>query len=332
MGPSLYARRTRGGFTLVELLVVIAIIGVLVALLLPAVQAAREASRRSKCQNHLKQWALAMHNHHDVYGNFPYFTQVVNAAGASNRHNWPPFIMPYLEQGNLVQGYSFAVHWYQAPNLVMTQMHLPVFNCPSDRPKPMWTDQTNFPSVRANYLVCYGNHTFGNNTGLGMGRGVFGITSATNPGGNVFEPYKGRFADITDGTSNTLLMSEVIVARLDNNQNGAGTWQNGDFRGHVWHDATSSNPSHCPNIFMTINVPNSTVADNALCGTVPNNDRAMPCTNGSTTARQNVARSRHPSGVNTSRADGSVQFVSNSINLVSWRALGSMDAGEVVND
>jgi prepilin-type processing-associated H-X9-DG protein len=58
----------------------------------------------------------------------------------------------------------------------------------------------------------------------------------------------------------------------------------------------------------------------------------MPCTNGSTTARQNVARSRHPSGVNTSRADGSVQFVSNSINLVSWRALGSMDAGETVND
>jgi prepilin-type processing-associated H-X9-DG protein len=239
--------------------------------------------------------------------------------------------MPYLEQGNLVQGYDFTVHWYQGRNLAMTQVHLTVFNCPSDRPKPMWTDQTNFPSVRANYLGCYGNHTFP--TGIGVGRGVFGMTTApTSSTANNFVPYKGRFADITDGTSNTLLMSEVIVARMDNNQGGAGVWQNGDFRGHVWHDATSSSPSHCPNIFMTINGPNSTVPDNALCGTIPNPDRAMPCTNGSTTTRQNVARSRHPSGVNASRADGSVAFVSNSINLASWRALGSMDGGEAINE
>ncbi|HZN33437.1 MAG TPA: DUF1559 domain-containing protein [Pirellulaceae bacterium] len=328
MGPSPSARRDRRGFTLVELLVVIAIIGVLVALLLPAVQAAREASRRSKCQNHLKQWALAMHNFHDVYGNFPYFTQVT-----PRRHNWPPFVMPYLEQGNLVQGYDFSINWYDGKNLPMTQVHLTVFNCPSDRPKPTWTDQTNYPSVRANYLVCYGNHVFGSATAVGLGRGVFGMTTPPTPAGsNNFVPYKGRFADITDGTSNTLLMSEVIVARSDNNQGGGGNWPSGDFRGHVWHDATSSNPTHCPNIFMTINGPNSTVPDNAMCGTIPNNDRAMPCVNGANTDRQNVARSRHPSGVNSCRADGSVQFVSNTIALASWRALGSMDAGEASND
>jgi len=316
--------RVRTGFTLVELLVVIAIIGVLVALLLPAVQAAREASRRSKCQNHLRQWALAMHNFHDVNGSFPYFTQVL-----PKRHNWPPFVMPYLEQGNLVQGYDFAIHWYEGRNLPMTQVHLPVFNCPSDRPKPMWTDQTNFPSVRANYLACYGNLTFGSETAIGIGRGVFGMTSGPTGGGNNFVPYKGRMSEISDGTSNTLLLSEVIVARQDNNQGGGGNWPSGDFRGHVWHDATVSSPTHCPNIFMTINGPNSTVPDNAPCGTIVNPDLAMPCVNGTNTERQNVARSRHPSGVNVCQGDGSVRFVSNTINVIAWRALGSMDGGEV---
>jgi prepilin-type N-terminal cleavage/methylation domain-containing protein/prepilin-type processing-associated H-X9-DG protein len=315
------------GFTLVELLVVIAIIGVLVALLLPAVQAAREASRRIKCQNHLKQWSLAMQNHHDVFLKLPYFTRTV-----PNRQNWPPFVMPYLEQRNLVSAYDLNQHWYSGPNLAVTQVKLPIFYCPSDRPNAMWTDQTGYVSARANYLVCYGNHTFGNSTGVGMGRGIFGCTTASNPAGNVFEPYEAKYGEVTDGLSNTLLMSEVIVARMDNNQGGGGSWPSGDFRGHIWHDATSSSPSHCPNIFMTINGPNSTVPDNALCGTIPNTDPLMPCTNGSSTDRQNVARSRHPGGVNATMADGSVRFASKSINLTAWKAMGSMDAGDVINE
>ncbi|MCI0360085.1 MAG: DUF1559 domain-containing protein, partial [Planctomycetaceae bacterium] len=276
------------GFTLVELLVVIAIIGVLVALLLPAVQAAREAARRTKCQNNLKQWALAMHNFHDVYLKFPYFTQVI-----PNRQTWAPFVMPYLEQGNLTAGYNLNIHWYQGGNLAVTQKLLPVFSCPSDRQNAMWLDQTNFVSARGNYLVCYGNLTFGSATAVGNGRGIFGLTSVQNAGANQFTPYQSTFATITDGSSNTLLMSEVIVARSDNNQNGGGNWQNGDFRGHIWHDATMSSPSHCPNIFMTINGPNSTVPDNALCGIIPNNDVRMPCVNSSSATRVNSARSRH---------------------------------------
>src|SRR5207237_1255946 len=117
-----------------------------------------------------------------------------------------------------------------------------------------------------------------------------------------------------------------------NNQNGGGTWQNGDFRGHIWHDAVSSAASHCPNIFMTINGPNSTVPDNAFCGIIPNNDARMPCVNGSVTTRQNSARSRHPGGVNASLCDGSLRFVADNINLTSWRALGTMDGGETVSD
>jgi prepilin-type N-terminal cleavage/methylation domain-containing protein/prepilin-type processing-associated H-X9-DG protein len=316
---------SRPGFTLIELLVVIAIIAILIGLLLPAVQKVREAAARMKCSNNLKQWGLAMHNYHDVNSKFPFFTTVT-----PKRHTWAPFVMPYLEQGNLVAGYNMAVNWYDAPNLAMTQQSLNVLNCPSDRPGAMWTDQSGYPSARGNYLACYGNLTFGDATMVGTGRGIFGCSAAANPAGNSFTPYQISLQQVSDGTSNTLLMSEVIVAKLDNNQGGGGNWQLGDFRGHIWHDATSSNPSHCPNIFMTINPPNSSVPDNALCGSNPTPEPLMPCANTNSTKRQNVARSRHTGGVNAVYGDGSVRFVSNSIAQATWRAMGSMDAGEVV--
>src|SRR5262245_10084458 len=188
MRPSSSLRDRRSGFTLVELLVVIAIIGVLVALLLPAVQAAREAARRGQCQNHLKQWALAMHNFHDVNGRFPFFTTVT-----PKRQTWAPFVMPFLEQGNLVSAYNLTVNWYDAPNLAVTQQNLKIFNCPSDRQKPMWTDQTGYISARGNYLVCYGNLTWGGVT-AGEGHGVFGIlpNPAPVPSSNSFTPYQAR--------------------------------------------------------------------------------------------------------------------------------------------
>jgi len=325
--PSPIMRRSvRGGFTLVELLVVIAIIGVLVALLLPAVQAAREAARRSQCQNHQKQWALAFHNFHDINNKFPYFTQAT-----PKRHAWAPFVMPYLEQGNLVANYQMSVNWYDAPNLAMTQINLPVFSCTSDRRKPNWTDQTGYPSARANYVICYGKLTWGSNL-VGLGHGIVGMQTASSGNDNTFEPCQARFADITDGTSNTILMSEIIVARQDNNQGGGGDWTKGDFRGHVWHDSHKADPSHCPNVFMTIDGPNSTVPDNALCGTIPNTDPLMPCVKGTSTTRKNTARSRHPTGVNLCNADGSVRFVTNTINVVAWQAMGSMDGGETISE
>lgn len=239
--------------------------------------------------------------------------------------------MPYLEQGNLVAGYNMNVNWYDAPNLVMNQQLPAIFFCPTDRPGAMWTDQSGYPSARANYLVCYGNETFGGPMPGGVGKGIFGCGSIPNAGANQFVPYQTKIVQITDGTSNILLMSEVIVAILDNNQGGGGTWQNGDFRGHIWHDATSSSPSHCPNIFMTISPPNSSVPDNALCGTVANSDVLMPCTNGSSTARQNTARSRHAGGVNVLFADGTCRFVTNSITATTWQGLGTMVGGETVS-
>jgi prepilin-type N-terminal cleavage/methylation domain-containing protein len=253
-------RKLRNGFTLIELLVVIAIIAILIALLVPAIQKVRESANRTQCQNNLKQWGLALHNYHDNYKKFPYFTSVT-----PTRHNWAQFVMPYLEQGNLVAGYDLSINWYAGNNLAMTQIPLSVFTCPSDRPGAMWTDQTGFVSARGNYVACYGNLLFGGGQ-IGAGRGIFGCSSISNFAGNVFTPYQTRLTQVTDGTSSTLMVAEILVAPMDNNQGGGGTWQSGDMRGHVWHDATMSSPSHCPNLFMTLNPPNSSVADNGLCG------------------------------------------------------------------
>jgi prepilin-type N-terminal cleavage/methylation domain-containing protein len=317
-------RLYRSGFTLIELLVVIAIIAILIGLLLPAVQKVREAASRMKCQNNLKQWGLAMHSYHDATGKLPPFSTMT-----PNRQTWAPLIMPYLEQANLVSAYTLTTDWYNAPNLAVTQVPLNVFYCPSDRPGATWTDQSGYTSVRGNYLVCYGNLTFGGGA-MGVGRGIFGCSGIANAAGNQFTPYQTTLVQITDGTSNTLMMAEVIVAKQDNNQNGGGDWTKGDFRGHVWHDAYMASPSHCPNIFMTINTPNSTVPDNALCGIITNNDPLMPCADSGTTSRINTARSRHTGGVNAVVADGSVRFFSNSTTVQNWQAMGTMDGGDIV--
>src|SRR5437763_413206 len=117
------------GFTLVELLVVIAIIGVLVALLLPAIQAARESARRMSCQNNLKQLGLALHSFHDSYGGFP--PGRVNATATAS--SWPPFILPYIEQKNLFERYRFDLRWDDAntnDNGVI-QTTIKTFMCPA---------------------------------------------------------------------------------------------------------------------------------------------------------------------------------------------------------
>jgi prepilin-type N-terminal cleavage/methylation domain-containing protein len=318
-------RSRRIGFTLIELLVVIAIIAILIALLVPAVQKVREAAARTQCVNNLKQWGLAMHGYHDANKKLPPFSTDV-----PNRQTWAPLIMPYLDQGNLVKNYTLTTDWYNAPNLAVTQTPLPIFSCPSDRQGAMWLDQSGYISARGNYLVCYGNVLFGGGA-IGPGRGIFGCASVQSAANNQFTPYQTTMVQISDGTSNTIMMSEIIVAKQDNNQGGGGTWQNGDFRGHIWHDAYMASPSHCPNIFMTINGPNSTVPDNALCGTIANPDPLMPCTNGSTTTRVNTARSRHAGGVHALYADGTCRFTANGISVTVWNGLGTMDTGEAVS-
>lgn len=186
----------RSAFTLVELLVVIAIIGILVSLLLPAVQAAREAARRMKCSNNLKQLGLALHNYHDTYGKFP-----IGAAdiAISRRTPWMPSLLPFIEQTALYDRYVSAALTFSASgsnNLIsnidrkVRDVIVPSLSCPSDPNSP-----GNTRGYHGNYVALDGN--------------AVGVTD--NAAGVMFRNSRIRIADITDGTSNTLAFAEALV-------------------------------------------------------------------------------------------------------------------------
>ena len=327
------------GFTLVELLVVIAIIGVLVALLLPAVQAAREAARRSHCGNNLKQSALAIHTYEDTFKYMP--PGCYHAVFGT----WITAILPYVEQKNLQDRYTFGpssefrpsppggIRYGHALNLPVTRTQVPVFVCPSDQ-------KAANPSVISgvtfhNYVANYGNTTRGRMSPCGtMGNGqpnlfggapfvevIYKATPAEMGLGNYYSyiSHDGTFrqgvrmAEITDGTSNTLGISETVQG------------QGGDLRGFGWWGGGAH--------FETFLAPNSPAPDRTEQSCTPNVRPNPPCVNRQTTSALTeeciAARSRHPGGVQASRCDGSVAFFSNNINLDTWRWLGTAMGGDV---
>jgi prepilin-type N-terminal cleavage/methylation domain-containing protein/prepilin-type processing-associated H-X9-DG protein len=296
--------RARFGFTLVELLVVIAIIGVLVALLLPAVQAAREASRRTKCVNHLKQFGLAMQNHHDTYLKLPY-------AGTTTpvRRSWVSHLWPFFEQSALRDKYDINVGFHQPPNIVPSTFNgllctkIPLYYCPSDRPNAMWQGDTHW-RTRGNYVVNWGPVTQPA-ASTPQAWGPFGYTNFAST--NL--PRETQLKEIVDGLSNTLLMSEVTYVKRDTSP---------DQRGDVNNDQGA-------NRFMTINTPNrgTDAMDGPWCETQPD----MPCTGASANGHY-TARSRHPGGVNAALCDGSVRFVTNAVSLSTWQAVGTMNGND----
>ncbi len=302
------------GFTLVELLVVIAIIGILVGLLLPAVQAAREAARRMQCSNHMKQWGLAMHNHHDAFKRFP---KGASNGGTNKRQTWVMYLWPYVEQSNLYNKSNLLEHFYLAPNTIGNTMNgtvgqrVPIYLCPSDTGT---IDQNVgfYQRTRGNYVVNWGNVWYGqadNTTPPPPNKAPF--FSVNGARGN---PGKVTFASIIDGTSNTLLMSEYLMAKsaADN-----------DWRGDIHNDDGVFR-------FHTLLTPNTSSPDIILNGWYQvTNDPRMPAATG--TSQRNAARSRHTGGVNTVRCDGSVSFVTDSVNLAIWQAMGSMDGSEVAS-
>lgn len=223
-------RRSRRGFTLIELLVVIAIIAILIALLLPAVQQAREAARRTQCKSNLKQIGLAMHNYHDVHNTFPpgYITRTpCNSSavwsacnlGEVGLYSWGTFILPYIEQSSLYNQLNVGnVHLEQnlanAATRKVLIRPLPFFLCPSDS-APNVNDYRS-PSNRYNFQVTDGTNTYriARSNYVMMANAWDSTTPAVYPiqygppHGVGFANSQIRFRDITDGTSNTILVGE----------------------------------------------------------------------------------------------------------------------------
>jgi prepilin-type N-terminal cleavage/methylation domain-containing protein/prepilin-type processing-associated H-X9-DG protein len=324
--------KQRRGFTLVELLVVIAIIGVLVALLLPAVQAAREASRRTKCVNNLRQLAISCHMFHDTYNRFPIGSQGrvpptgyypgqsgVPATPVPSRKPFIPDVLPYLEQTNLASLYDPTVAFNNAKNAAAIQIKIVVMQCSSDITQPPFNTTLDY---KGNYALNWGRWSFIDQGGPSSN--PFPLNVGELGRAPFFLDFGARMAQIADGNSNTLCMSEMLQAP------GNGANSNPlDRRGRLWNDDTA-----CYQI-STRTTPNSPSNDFGTCIHQP--QFGLPCT---PTANQQqeaptffmASRSRHPGGVNASMCDGSTRFVTNNINLVTWTAMSSMGGGESNGD
>lgn len=314
----------RKAFTLVELLVVIAIIGILIALLLPAVQQAREAARRMQCTNNLKQYGLAMHMHHDTYNKLP-------AGGTMwmwdppRAKSWIVDMWPYMEQTAMYDQFHHDWHWWDNfgwnnTNSVFNA-EVPAYYCPSNPGAKMILWDNEFWRPRGHYVVNLGDGSTSATAGSGANSAPFKVIQY----GTVSQfkaPKAFGFNSITDGTSNTILMSEVLTSLNDTDK---------DTRG----DFFSPNAGAGGIGFSTNTTPNSSVPDaNQYCHNAPT--QGLPCITAPLANGDDIdptigaPRSKHPGGVMVSFVDGSVSFVPDTVDIVVFKSMGTSQGGEVI--
>ncbi|WZO97962.1 DUF1559 domain-containing protein [Isosphaeraceae bacterium EP7] len=334
----------RNAFTLIELLVVISIIAVLIALLLPAVQSAREAARRIQCTNNLKQMGLAVHNYESTVGGLPptlCITGVGTTVTWTNSFGPHARVLPYLEQGNIFNTTNFTVDMQSPPNTTVLAQVIGTLICPSEikpNTRPL-ADGTRYGI--SNYGYVTGDwYVWGGLGSTRQNRGAFGVNLSRG------------WSSFQDGTSNTLLMSEGKA-----------------FFDYIRDCGTLANINN-PDIIPPPNADPYTVAPEYLsgCALRPQEGRTQWFESGShhngiTTAwppnkvipggpnrvypdsdlngsreklgrpsyAASTARSFHPGGVNTLFGDGSVKFVKSTIDGMIWRSLGTVAGGEIVS-
>jgi len=213
--PAKLSRSVRSAFTLVELLVVIAIIGILVALLLPAIQAAREAARRTECNNKLKQIGVALHNYHDTYQRLPH------GSFHADRWGWQPRLLAFIEGGAEFDQFDMNLFAWQGNNFQLISAIHKTFLCPSDSLSDMIREEEGFAAPtwslsQSDYAACIGDYK--NTTGVGStpdyGNVGFAAGNAPNRVQGMIGRWRwaARFADVTDGLSNTICVGECIGA------------------------------------------------------------------------------------------------------------------------
>ena len=341
-------RFRRRAFTLIELLVVIAIIAILIGLLLPAVQKVREAASRAKCSNNLKQLALALHNYHDANQRFP-FGKGPSYAGAPVYARWSVHsqILPYIEQDNLYRSIDFTkppetpgmagvinfMPAHQNPNrenAAASRTRVGIFICPSDgASEPSdWPGQNNYYANQGVQFLCDLSESLPST-----------VAPGEVPDGLLYYLSKTKMASILDGTSNTIVFSEKLRGNgSPDPRTDMKTMPNQITLDTAYATCRSLNPQTatpltskqgyswvmgemCCTTYNHVDTPNTvTCAGIGFPGNMANMAMVVP------------PSSYHAQGVNVSFADGSVRFISNTITLQSWRAMGTINRGEVVSE
>jgi prepilin-type N-terminal cleavage/methylation domain-containing protein/prepilin-type processing-associated H-X9-DG protein len=294
----------RVGFTLIELLVVIAIIGVLVSLLLPAVQKIREVSSRLKCQNNLKQMALALHSYHHQRGNLPAGVDT----GTTNFLSFHVHILPYLDQGNLYEKFDFTRRYDSANNLALGLIPVPIYQCPiaTQRNTEYGTGEWSGgqPTLTTHYYGVAG--PLGNHPQTGQPYSF----RPTNQGNEATQGVLGmgskvRLSDITDGASNTLMLGEESW----NDANYYRVWSRG-----TWDDN---------------DVPDR---DTTCCRNVDNTMKSTPYNGGGNANNVSFGSEHAGGGANFALADGSVRWVNATISMNTFRSIASYNATDILTE
>ena len=351
---ALNSSRSTRGFTLIELLVLIAIIAILIALLLPAVQQAREAARRSSCKNNLKQLGLAMHSYHETHSIFPRanFEREDSSTYGYGNYSYFSFsaqamLLPFMDQAPLYNQFNFSLAPNQSTNDTSKRAVIPAFLCPSDV-RSIVNGGGYGAGPGNSYAVCAGPSIY-----------WFGVGPSTNTTPSNLQHQVGMFnyrkpvriRDVLDGTSNVIAAAEILMGDGNNSdtQIGAGDTVRGVGRGSTassfpalsdlktWGAACLAKKSSTP----ASPAPRGDTGSNWAYGngglTVFNtliNPNCVTCSGCGTNDAPGLfpARSRHTGGVHILMGDGATRFISENVDSVTWQNLGAISDGNVLGE